>query len=170
MANLIRGEVPFRAAGRDLFVQYGTREIAEAQTALGFHRPDPYQRDVVEEVDEAVAGKVDEAGLQVFRRQRVLIDAAERQRRMVAAFEACVMRPDPEASVVFLRVGLQPWQRSTGTKLSDDDVWAIVNGLGLAAINLLHWKAISNGSYLKGEEDGGEGSGKAESAVSASST
>ncbi len=46
MANPNRGEVAFTALGREMFVQYGTREIAEAQAALGFHRPDPQQPNV----------------------------------------------------------------------------------------------------------------------------
>jgi len=172
VANLIRGEVPFRALGRELFIQYGTREIAEAQTALGFHRPDPYQPDVVEEVDEAVEEKgkpkVDKAGLQVFCRRRLLIDAGERQRRMLAAFEACLMNPDPEAALVFFRIGLGPWQRQSGTHLSEEGFQDIVRALGLAEIKLLHFKAVTFGAYLKGEEE--EGEGKAQGAVSVSST
>ncbi len=173
MANLNRGEVPFRASGRELFIQYGTREIAEAQTALGFHRPDPYQRDVVEESDEAVQEngkpKLDKTGQQVFRRRRVLVDATERQRRMLAAFEACLMNPDPEAAMTFFRVGLGPWCRQTGVRLSDEGFWDIVKALGLTEINLLHFRAITYGAYLKGETEE-EGEGKAASGPSASST
>ncbi len=173
MANLIRGEVPFRASGRDLFVQYGTREIAEIQAALGFRRPDPFQPDVVQEVDIAVEEggkpKVDELG-EVFRRRRILVDASERQRRMVAAFEACWMNPDPEAAVVFFRYGLRPWERQSGAKLTEEAFHEIVRAVGLTQMKTLHFQAISFGIYLKGEEDGGESGGKAESGGSASTT
>jgi len=175
MANLIRGQVPFKVAGREYFVQYGTRELAEAQGALGFHRPPP-QPDVLEEVDVPdVDGqgrpRVDDQLRPVFRRQRVLVDAAERQRRMIASFEACLMNPDPEASIEFLRVGLGPWQRSEGVRLSMEQVHDIAQGLGLTRLRLLHMKAISLGAYLTGEEaEEDAGRGKDGSAASASST
>ena len=172
MANVIRGEVPFRAAGRDMFVQYGTRELAEAQAALGFRRPNPHQPDIAEEVDEPVEEggmvKQDAAGV-VYRRVRVIVDAAMRQRRMVDAFEACWMRPDPEAALTCFRVGLRPWERRAGTKLSDEQFDAITRALGLARIQLLHMEAVSAGLYLKGEEEE-EGGGKGAGAVSVSST
>lgn len=174
MANLIRGEVPFRAAGRDLFVYYGTREIAEVQAALGFRRPDPFQPDVVEEVDVAVeedgTPKLDAAGLPTFKRTRVLVDATERQRRMLAAFEAAWMNPDPEAALVCFRVGLKAWERQSGARLTDEAFHEVVRGAGLAQMKTLHYSAIVHGSYLKGEEDGGEGGGKAEGVASVSTT
>lgn len=174
MANLIRGEVPFKASGRQLFVCYGTREIAEIQAALGFRRPDPFQPDVVEEedvpVEEDGQPKLDKEGLQVFARRRTLVGAAERQRRMLAAFEACWMNPDPEAALVCFRIGLHPWERQSGTKLSDEAFHEIVRKIGLVRMKKLHYQAITFGSYLKGEEeDGGEGEGK-EVAASVSST
>ncbi|KKK76434.1 hypothetical protein LCGC14_2863660, partial [marine sediment metagenome] len=86
MANPNRGEVAFTALGREMFVQYGTREIAEAQAALGFHRPDPQQPNVAEDVDVPVYAdaaqekpKLDGRQRPVFRRQRVLIDAREQK-------------------------------------------------------------------------------------------
>lgn len=176
MANIIRGEVPFRAAGRDLFVCYGTREVAEVQTALGFRRPSPHQPDVAEEVDEPVEElgadgqrkpKTDALGV-VYRKVRVLVDAAVRQRRMIDAFQAVWMQPDPDAALVCFRVGLQRWERQHGVKLSEQDFGAIVQALGLARIHLLHMEAVSVGLYLKGEEEDSEG--KAESVVSVSST
>jgi len=172
MANLVRGEVPFSAGGRDLFLAYGTREIAEVQAALGFRRPDPFQPDVAEEVDTPVeerpgVQKVDAGGLPVFRRLRVLVDASERQRRMLAAFEAALMNPDPEALLTFIRVGLRPWERQSGAKLSDEAFHAITQALGLVQLKTLHFQAVSFGSYLKGEE---ADEGKAAGAASASST
>lgn len=176
MANIIRGEVPFRASGRDMFVQYGTRELAEAQTALGFRRPDPHQPDVVEETDQPVEElgedgqsrvKRDEAGV-VYRKTRILVDAAVRQRRMIAAFEACWMQPDPEAALTCFRIGLRPWERKNGARLSDEQFEAITRSLGLAKVHLLHLEAVSVGLYLKGEEE--EGEGKAAGVVSVSST
>jgi hypothetical protein len=172
MPNMNRGEVPFRAAARDLFVCYETPEIAAIQAALGFRRPDPFQPDVVEEVDEPVTEKdakgfpkpkLDEKGLAVFRRTRILVDAAERQRRMIAAFEAMWMQPDPEAALVIFRIGLRPWERQSATKLSDDAFLEIARALGLARINLLHMQAVAHGVYLKGEEDD---EGKAPASVS----
>lgn len=174
MANLNRGEIPFRARGRELYLQYGTREIAEVQTALGFHRPDPYQPDTLEEIAEPVLEggkpKLDAEGMEVYRRRRVRVDAVERQRRMLAAFEACLMNPDPEATLVFFRIGLGPWQRATQTRLVDEGFYEVVRELGLNEIKLLHYKAITFGSYLKGEADEEEGEGKAGSAGPASST
>lgn len=164
MANLNRGEVPFKARGRDFYLQYTTREIAEAQTALGFHRPDPYQADTLEEVAELVREngqpKLDAEGLEIYRKRRVMVDAVERQRRMIAAFEACLMNPDPEAAVIFLRIGLGPWQRAANARLSEEGFQDIVRALGLNEIKFLHYKAISFGSYLKSEADEEEGEGK----------
>lgn len=164
MANQSRGQVPFRALGRDLFIQYGCREIAEIQTALGFRRPDPFTPDVVEDVDEPVAGpggaqKVDDKGVPVFVRRKILVNAKERQRRMLVAFDACLLNPDPEAAVGLLRVGLRPWQRETSQRLPDELFGRIVDSLGLERIKMLHFEALSSGVYLAGEES----EGKAES-------
>lgn len=181
MANLFRGEVPFKAAGRELFACYGTRELAEIQTALGFRRPDPFQPDKVEEVDEPVVERVkvdedwaerqklDDQGLPLFRRTRVLVDHAERQRRMLAAFEAVWMRPDPEAALVIFRISLKPWERRVVTKLLDSEFAQIVNALGMTRINLIHMQAIAHGVYLKGEEEE-DGEGKVAGAASVSTT
>ncbi len=166
MANLLRGQVPFKASGREMFICYGTREIAEAQTALGFRRPDPFQPDTVEEVG-VQAGK-DPGGRPTFRVEQRLIDAPERQRRMLAAFEAVLMNPDPEASLALFRVGLRPWTRETGQRLSDEQLAGVVDALGLVQIRLLHMQALSYGVYLKGEEQE-ENEGKAP-AASVSST
>lgn len=108
MANLLRGEVPFTALGCEMFVQYGTRELAEAQTALGFRRPDPQQPDLAEAVDEVV----EKDGVRTVQRLTVVVDAAMRQARMIKAFEACLMNPDPEAALIFFRIGLRPWERA----------------------------------------------------------
>jgi hypothetical protein len=181
VANLFRGEVPFKAAGRDLFVCYGTPELAEIQTALGFRRPDPFQPDRVEEVDEPILErakvgekwverqKLDEQQLPAFRRTRVLVDHAERQRRMLAAFEAVWMQPDPEAALVIFRISLKAWERRVVTKLLDSEFAQIVRALGVTRINLLHMQAIAHGVYLKGEEEE-DGEGKATGAVSVSTT
>lgn len=178
MANLVRGEVPFVAAGREMFLAYGTREIAEAQAALGFRRPDPFQPDVAEEIDSPVfepattegrppTPKLDAAGLPVFRRVRTLVDAAERQRRMLAAFEATLMQPDPEGLLTFFRIGLRRWERQSGTKLSEEAFQQAVDRLGLVKLRTMHYQAVSFGSYLNGDE---ADEGKAEGAASASST
>lgn len=175
MANMNRGQVPFTVHGRQMYLQYGTREIAEAQAALGFRRPDPQQPDVVEDVDVPVfvdaqreTAKVDDDGLPIFRRERVLVNAAERQRRMLAAFDACILNPDPEAKVAFLRIGLRPWQREQSATFTEEWFDGVVQALGLTRIGLLHMQALSDGCYLTGEEADDEG--KAEGAASASST
>jgi hypothetical protein len=87
---------------------------------------------------------------------------------MVAAFEACFMRPDPVASLTLFRISLKPWERASGKALTDEEFAAVANALGLARINLLHFGAVTLGAYLKGEEE--DGAGKAESGASASST
>lgn len=178
MANLFRGEVPFRAGGRELYVRYGTREIAEVQAALGFQRADPFLKDEVEDVDVPVFERVDSkrrpkldaAGLQEFRRERILVDADVRQARMVAAFEAVLLNPDPAAAVTFFRVGLRPWQREAGVKFTEDQVLELVDELGLVSLKTLHAKALSFGSYLKGTQDQEEesGEGKAQAAAASS--
>ncbi len=155
-----------------MFIQYGTREIAEAQGALGFHRPDAQQPDVAEDVDVPVyvdaaeeKPKLDDKRQPLFRRQRVLVDARERQRRLVAAFDACLMNPDPAASVVFFRVGLMPWQRANGVKHTNGAAEELVQALGLSKIRLLHMQALADGSYLTGEEaEEDEGKGGAAAA------
>lgn len=174
MANPIRGQVPFKVLGRDFYIQYGTREIAEVQAALGFRRPDPQQPDTVEEVDVPVyldgneeRPKLDDDGQQVFRRQRVLVNARERQRRMLAAFDACIMNPDPEAKVAFLRVGLRPWQREhPGRQYTEEWLQGIVQALGLTRIGMLHLEALAQGCYLTGEEADDEGKAEAASVSS----
>ena len=133
MANLLRGEVPFSAAGRDLFLQYKTREVAEIQAALGFRRPDPFQPDTVEDVGVVLSTDPEMLGT-----RQMIIDADERQRRMVAAFEAAWMNPDPQAALVCFRIGLQPWERQTGTKLTDAAFHEIVDAVGLATLKLLN--------------------------------
>lgn len=178
MANLLRGQVPFSASGRDLFLCYGNRELAEAQAALGFRRPDPQLPDVAEEVDvpvrmrgedRQVGPQIDAAGLPVFRRDRILVDHAERQRRMIAGFEAVLMNPDPEAMLRFFRIGLGPWERANAAKLSDEQFHDIVRAVGLVRMKEIHYDAIRFGAYLRGEDEETD-EGKAASAASASST
>jgi hypothetical protein len=177
MANIFRGEVPFKALGRDFFVRYGTREIAEVQAALGFHRPDPFLPEVAEEIDEPVTEHVDgkerpklDASGQVFRRERRLVDADTRQRRMLSAFEATMMNPDPEAVLVFFRASLRPWERSEGHSISDATFHALVDALGMVRLKELHMGALAYGVYLKGldqvEREEGEGKAAAASASS----
>lgn len=186
MANAIRGEAPFTVrGGEERFICYGTREIAEVQSALGFRRPDSQQPDVVEEIDEPIfdtsgpkevgAGmlgvpkqKTDGKGRPVFRRTRVLVDAKERQRRMIAGFNACLLNPDPEAVLTFFRIGLGPWQRKLSVKLDHEAIMKIVDSLGLTRIQLLHQQALSLGCYLFGDEIEAD-EGKAQGAASVSS-
>lgn len=183
MANENRGEAPFTVrGGEERFICYRTRELAEVQSALGFRRPDPQQPDVVEDIDEPVFDtsgpkavgaipkqKTDGKGRPVFKRTRVLVDAKERQRRMIAGFNACLQNPDPEAVLTFFRIGLGPWQRKLGVKLDHESVMNIIDSLGLTRIQLLHQQTLGLGCYLFGDEIEAD-EGKAQGAESASST
>jgi len=164
MANLLRGQVPFKALGRDLYIQYTTTAIAEAQAALGFRRPDPLLPDVLQEVDELqfldaaqTKPKVGEDGLPVYVRRPVLLNAQERQRRMVEAFEACIIHPDPAAAVAFFRAGLKPWLSAQARAVPDGFVGSVVDALGLERIRLLHAEALTLGVWLAGGEDDDRG-------------
>lgn len=171
MANLLRGQVPFKALDRDLYIQYTTTAIAEVQAALGFRRPDPLQPDVLQEVDEQqfldlarTKPKLDNEGRPVYVRRPVLLNANERQRRMVDAFEACLIHPDPAAAVVFFRAGLKPWLATQVRALPDGFVADVIDALGLQRIQLLHADALAQGVWLAGREEDDD-QGKAQSAA-----
>jgi len=123
MPNEHRGEISFGALGRELFVVYGTREIAEAWSALGFRRPDPFQPVAFEEVDG----------------RRVRIGFAERYQRVKDAFDAVFINPDPEALRKCIRCALGRWERQGGTKLSDVEFEQLCDEQGLAGLAKLHF-------------------------------
>ena len=88
---------------------------------------------------------------------------------MVAGFNACLLNPDPEALLVFFRIGLGPWQRKTGVKLAHETVLKMIDSLGLTKLQLLHQQALAIGCFLTGDEENEADEGKAQGAASASS-
>lgn len=185
MPNLYRGEVPFKAAGIEAFVCLLNSDLAAAyaeiaRTAPAYARPSPFQPDTVEETavpawidEDRGIQKVDAEGQPVFRLERRLVNHAERQRRWIAAMEATITRPDPEASLILFRAGLRQWERESQRKIDDGKFREIVDALGLAEVRGLLLSALTFGVYLRGaegaEEEDQESRGKAH-AVSASST
>lgn len=177
MANQYRGQTPFRALGREMFVVYGLQEIAEAWSALGFRRPDPLAPPVAEERDEPLFdGRtgdplIDEQGLPVFRRRRVLLDAAARQQRVQESFDACFTNPDVPARIACLRIGLRRWEKTSGHTLTADEFQALCDELGAEGLGALHISALINATRSgPATEEGGGGDPNAPSAVPASST
>lgn len=150
MANQHRGQTPFRAIGREMYVVYGTRELAEAWAALGFRRPDPLAPALVEDRDEPVRDAatddpvMDEQGLPRFVRRRAFLDAAGRQQRVQEAFDACFSNPEIPARRTCIRIGLQRWEKEAGAKLSDDDFERVCDELGLDGLSALHVAAFIN--------------------------
>lgn len=184
MANLFRGEVPFKAAGLEPYVCLLNSDLAAAYGDLArvcpqFERPSPFQPDTVEEVSVPVWAdseerepKLDEQGLQIHRQERRLVNAAERHRRWMAALEATILRPDPQAALILFRASLRQWERTTRNVLTEEQFRELADALGLAGINGLLMSAVAFGIYLRGVEGSGEEEGiegKAV-AVSASST
>lgn len=180
MANQHRGQTPFRALGREMFLVYQTRELAEAWSALGFRRADPLAPPVAEERDEPVLDKrtgdpvIDEAGLPTFRRRRVLLDAAGRQQRIQDAFDAVFTNPDIPARRTCLRIGLARWEREAGHRLTDDEFEQVCDELGLEGLSALHFAAFINatraevGEQTEGRDPNAPGAGPASSTSSTS--
>jgi hypothetical protein len=158
-----------------MYLVYGTRELAEAWSALGFRRPDPMAPPVAEEWDEPLhdstgAPTLDEQGLPRFVRRRGLVDVATRQQRVQEAFDACFTNPEIPARRTCVRVGLQRWEKEVGAKLSGDEFEALCDELGLDGLSSLHIATFVNSIRVPPAE-GGEGADpNAPSAVAASST
>jgi hypothetical protein len=176
VANQYRGQTAFRALGRELYLVYGTRELSEAWTALGFRRPDPLAPSIVEDQDvpvrDAATGDpvLDAQGLPQFVRRRAFLDAAGRQQRVQEAFDACFSNPEIPARRTCLRIGLQRWEKETGTKLTDDEFERLCDELGIEGLSALHVAAFINAVRVPPVE-GAEGRDpNAPSAVPASST
>lgn len=157
MPNEHRGEVTFRALGRELFLVYGTREIAEAWSALGFRRPDPLQPVAFEEVDG----------------RRAKVGFPERYQRTKDAFDIVFTNPDPEALRKILRIGLGRCERASGAKMSDGDFELLCDELGMAGLGALHVATYINAlQSTPGADDGAaeDSDPNAQSAAPASST
>lgn len=179
MANHHRGETPFTVGGREAFVVYGTREIAEIQTALGFRRPSPleptrYEDVEVEKTTELEPGKT----ITQIVTERVAVDFGERYRRVQAAFDGLWLNAFSDATVLrtFLRHGLSRWAKGAckaGT-LSDEEFEAIADELGVEGMYALHvaaWMNVSPTPRPQGEAEQQEGDDpKRRSAEEASST
>lgn len=177
MANQHRGQTPFRALGREMFVVFGLQEIAEAWSALGFRRPDPLAPPLAEERDEPVYDgrtgdpTVDEQGLPVFRRRRVLLDAAARQQRVQEAFDATFTNPDVPARIACLRIGLRRWEKEAGHALTPVEFQTVCDELGVEGLAALHVAALINATRgAPASDEGGGGDPNAPSAAPASST
>jgi hypothetical protein len=176
MANHHRGETSFRAGGRECFVVYGTREIAEIQTALGFRRPNPFEPPTYEDVQEEQTREL-EPGKTVTEivTKRIRVDYAERYRRVQDAFDGLWLNcfKDPGALRVCVRAGLQRWaaQACEGGKLTDEIFDAIADDLGLEGLAAVHAAAWMNASPDRpaGGEDSDPNPQSAESASSTSS-
>jgi hypothetical protein len=153
-----------------MYLVYGTRELAEAWSALGFRRPDPLAPPVVEEWDEPLRGEPDEQGLPRFVRRRGLVDAATRQQRAQEAFDAVFTNPDIPARRSCLRIGLQRWEKEAGVKLSDDDFERLCDDLGFEGLSSLHIAAYINAIRVPPAEGGEDRDPNAPSAGPASST
>jgi len=167
--NPHRGQTPFRALGREMYMVYGTRELAEAWSALGFRRPDPYAPPVAEEWDERAEGE-DDRGLPRFIRRRGLVDAATRQQRVQEAFDATFTNPEIPARLTCVRIGLQRWEKEAGSRLTDDEFEKLCDELGLDGLSSLHIATFVNAIRVPPAE-GAEGRDpNAQSAGPASST
>lgn len=197
MANQYRGQTPFRALGREMYVVYMTKELAEAWSALGFRRADPLAPPVAEERDEPVRDTKTgdpvydaligpdgqpvtdpETGEVVadrdrprFVRRRVLLDAAGRQQRMQDAFDAVFTNPDIPARRTCIRIGLQRWEQEVGQKLTADEFEQLCDELGLEGLSALHVAAFINATRVPPLKESGSGRDpNASSAAPASST
>jgi hypothetical protein len=179
VANQYRGQTPFRALGREMFLVYGVRELAEAWSALGFRRPDPLAPPVVEERDEPlVDGRtgdpvLDEQGLPTFRRRRVYLDAAGRQQRVQDAFDAAFTNPTIPDRRICVRLGLGRWEKAAGVRLSEDEFEQLCDELGLEGLSALHIAGFINATRAPRAEGGRAEEGpdpNAPGAAAASST
>lgn len=174
MANEHRGETPFVALGREMYVVYRTPELAAMRSALGFGRPDPLAAPRVEEIEveeerEVEAGKWEKFAV----KKRQVIGFAERQARLLAAFEATFMSPGPDDLMVMLREGLRPWEQVAGVKLSDEEFRRMVGELGFAGAQNLHLRAVGAALGVGQDEKpktSEEGDPNGASAAGASST
>ena len=141
MTNAHRGETAFSAGGRGYYLVYGTWEIAEMQSALGFHRPDPFAPVTWEEVEQKDGKKV-----------RIELTWAERNQRMLTAFDGTFTNPGPGDLRRMVQIGLWRWEKANAS-LSDAEFEAICDALGLVGLQSLHLQAVTNGLRASSPED-----------------
>ncbi len=157
MANTYRGETPFRALGRDLFIAYRTPEIGAIQRALGYCEP-PGQparvtteqvpalnltagtREHVADEDGRMLAALNEDG--TVKMRTVIVDSAERRRRFIEAFDAALLHPSADELTTMVRCGLAPWEHDNG-RLSPEEWARLVEELGFAGLQLLHSSAVA---------------------------
>lgn len=160
--NAHRGETPFRALGRDMFLVYGMEEIARMQAALGFRRPDPQLPVTIEVVP--VSERLKDGTLVVVldedtgepQTRRVVVDYAERHDRTIRAFDAAFMAPRVDDLVRCVRIGLRRWERTQPVPLSEHEFETLCDELGQVGLAELHARATLNGMRvpaLSGSED-----------------
>lgn len=171
MANEHRGETPFRALGRDYYLVYGTRELANIRTALGFRRPDPMAPTTIEDVESEIEVELPgEPGKWQKQRQRktITVGFALRNQRVLEAFEAVFMNPGPDELLIMVREGLRRWEKETGHQITPEEFEGLTDRIG--ELRLLHFRAVS--TSIRQSDGGGEGEAdpNAPSAGPASST
>lgn len=173
--NAHRGETPFRALGRDMFLVYGMEEIARMQAALGFRRPDPQLPTTIETVplsrrleDGSLGAVLGEDGQPATR--RVIVDYAERHERTIRAFDAAFMAPRIDDLIRCVRIGLRRWERTQPAPLTEEEFEMLCDELGQVGLAELHAQATLNGMRVPALS-GAEGQDpNAPGAASASST
>ena len=172
--NEHRGETPFRALGREMFVVYRTPELAAMRHALGFGRPDPLAPPRWEEIDDEEKVEVPgEPGKWITRskKTRKLIGFAERNQRLLEAFEATFLNPGIDDVVVMIREGLREWERRSQSVLSADEFRELTIELRPQGLQTLHIRAVGNSlgsGDSRGESGPGDGDPNAQSAAPAS--
>lgn len=165
MANEYRGEVPFLALGREMYLAYGIRELAEAKAALGFHPPDPAVPAMEEQVAEEEVVRFTDGkpqtgkdGLPLTKvvRRSVVVDYAVRRRRIDEAFGQALEDPGVDGLLVLLRLGLRRWERHLGVRLTEVDFDRLWDEVGYDGLRNLHWRAARRAFRIEPAADEGQ--------------
>lgn len=160
MANQHRGETPFRALGREMYLVYRTQEIAAMQAALGFGRQDPLAAPTTESVPVLNLRKNDAGELEHVldvdgrriaaleddgrpRMRTVVVDLRERRRRQIEAFDVAMQSPTAGELLTLVRCGLAPYEAKAG-KLKPEEWDQLVEELGYVGLGELHQVALAN--------------------------
>jgi hypothetical protein len=187
MSNPYRGETPFQALGREMFLAYRTPELAAMQQALGFAQPDPLVRSYAEQLPAlnlittkaGVEHATDADGRLLAalnsdgspRLRTVIVDVRERRRRIIEGFDAALLQPTADELLKMVRCGLAPWE-SKNAKLTAAEFDELVLELGFIGLSELHQKTLAN-SYrvmLPESQDDSGGDPNAQSPESVSQT
>jgi hypothetical protein len=163
MVNAHRGEVPFRALGRDLFLVYRTQELGAMQTALGFCRPGTFVKPTTEQVpalnlkkkngkvvqplqqvqddDGQLLAALDKHGKPKMR--TVIVTPHEQHRREIEAFDAIMLKPAARELPTLIRCGLACWEREN-EKLTDAQFDELLEEVGFFELAALHQQALEH--------------------------